>query len=433
MLDAFFSQWVTDGAGHPALKVALAWDADAGRMEVKVEQTHKVEGTTPLFRLRTLVRFRVGDADVDVPLTLDDARHVVHVPLAAEPTQAIFDPGTVLLAAVETEKAIGLWTGQLAGATLAIDRIHAARALGKKAGPAALQALGRALGDDGFWAVRAAAAEALSVIRGDDARTLLVRALVDEAHPRARRGIARALGNFRKDAIAGAALAAVVEQGDPSYFVEAEACLALGKTQVAEAPALLRRAAERASFTDVIRQHAYRGLAEARDDSAVELLLAGTGWGRPSQGRRAAIGALGVLARGRRDREAVRVRERIEELLDDPDFRVQSAAIEGLATLGEAAAIAALDRLVGQAGDGRLRRRGREVVRDLGERSAQGEELARLRDELSELRAQHVVLRDRLGKLEGPAAAPTAPGKPRPPRARAARSAPTRRARGRRT
>ncbi len=430
VLDGFFSQWIVDGAGHPELKVAMSWDADAGRMDVRVEQTQKVEGRTPLFRLTTTLRFRVGDWDVDVPLKLDERLHVVHVPLAGEPSQAIFDPGAVLLAAVDTDKSLGLWTGQLASATLAIDRVHAARALAKKGGVVAQHALAKALVHDRFWAVRGAAAEALGVIRGDDARTALVRALTDEIQPRARRAIARALGGFRGDLLAGAALAVVVEHGDASYFVEAEACLALGKTRVGVAPALLRRAAERASYTDVIRQHAYRGLAEARDDSAVELLVAGTAWGRPTQGRRAAIGALAILARGRRDRDAVRVRERIEELLDDPDFRVQSAAIEGLATLGDPAASAALDRMIGHAGDGRLRRRGREVVRDLAERTAQGEELGRLRDELTELKGQYAALRDRLGKLEGPTAPrPTSARKPRTRREPATRVARTSRRR----
>ncbi|HVV82356.1 MAG TPA: M1 family aminopeptidase [Kofleriaceae bacterium] len=425
VLDGFFSQWILDGAGHPELKVTIGWDADARRADVRVEQTQKVEGKTPLFRFGTRLRFRAGagaahDVEVDVPITVDDRQHLFHVPLAAEPTQAIFDPGGVILASVETDKSIALWTGQLAAATLAIDRIHAARALGKKGGSAALAALGRALEHDPCWAVRGAAAEALGVMRGDDARTALVRALVDEAHPRARRAIARALGAFRKDTIAGAALAAVVDRGDPSYFVEAEACLSLGKTRAAEAPALLRRAALRPSFGDVIRQHALRGLAEARDDSAFDVLVEATAWGRPSQGRRAAVGALAVLTRGRRDREAVRARERIEELLDDPDFRVQSAAIEGLAVQGDPAAIAALERLIGHAGDGRLRRRGREVVRDLGERTAQGEEVNRLRDELAELKSQYLALRDRVGKLEAPTR-PPAPASPpaRPRRGRA--------------
>ncbi|MBZ0235762.1 MAG: M1 family metallopeptidase [Deltaproteobacteria bacterium] len=158
VLDDFFSQWILDGAGHPELKVAMEWDEDTRVAEVVVEQTHKVEGKTPLFRMPVTLRFRVGAAaaDVDVPVDVEDRRHAFHVPLADRPTQMIFDPGRGLLAAVETNKSVALWAGELAGATLAIDRAYAARALGKKGGPRALSALEAALTGDRFWAVRGA-------------------------------------------------------------------------------------------------------------------------------------------------------------------------------------------------------------------------------------------------------------------------------------
>src|SRR5439155_26837544 len=180
----------------------------------------------------------------------------------------------------------------------------------------------------------------------EPARDRLIKRLKAEVHPRARRAIARALGDFVHDTHAGAALAHIADKGDASYFVEAEACLALGKTRTPRAGELLRKAATRESFTDVIRQHSYRGLAEARDDSALGLLVEGVKWGRPTQGRRAAAGALAQLMRGRRDREARGCRERIELLLLDKDFRVQAAAIEALAVIGDPAAIGALHRMV---------------------------------------------------------------------------------------
>src|SRR6185295_17873995 len=127
------------------------------------------------------------------------------------------------------------------------------------------------------------------------------RALAAEVHPRARRMIARALGEFVHDAAAGAALADVVERGDASYFVEADAALALGKTRTPRAGELLRLAATRESYADIIRQYAYRGLAEARDDTALGLLSDGLRRGRHSQGRRAAAMSLALLVRGRRD------------------------------------------------------------------------------------------------------------------------------------
>jgi aminopeptidase N len=130
------------------------------------------------------------------------------------------------------------------------------------------------------------------------------------------------------------------------------------------------------------------------------LLADGTKWGRPTQGRRAATGALAQLMRGRRDREARDVRERIELLLADKDFRVQAAAVEALAVIGDPTAIASLHRMIDRELDGRLRRRGREVIRDLEEGAPLAEDVRRLRDEVGELRTFASSLRDRVQLLE---------------------------------
>ncbi len=398
-LDWFFSQWVIDGAGHPELEVSISYDPAGGVATVAVEQRHKVDARTPLFRIPTKVRFRVGDDDVDHALEITEARHVFHLRLGAEPTQAIFDPGKVLLAAVKTDKPERVWAAELASATHGIDRGAAAMALAKRAGPAAERALAEALTRDPYWAVRGAAASGLAMIRTTTARDRLIQALAADVHPRARRAIARALGDFIHDPAAGAALASIVERGDASYFVEAEAALALGKTRTPRATELLRQAATRESFTDVIRQHAYRGLAEARDDSALGLLADGTRWGRVTQGRRAAVGALAQLMRGRRDREQRDIRERVELLLSDRDFRVQAAALEGLHVIADPAAIPALRRMIDRELDGRLRRRGREIIRDLEDGTPITEDVRRLRDEIGELRHVVGMLRDRVDRL----------------------------------
>ncbi|HEX4419802.1 MAG TPA: M1 family aminopeptidase [Kofleriaceae bacterium] len=409
-LDWFFSQWVIDGAGHPELDVAIGWDADAGLASVAVEQVQKVDARTPLFRIPTRVRFRVGDADHDVALDIVDSKQVFHVRLDGEPRQAIFDPGRVVLSSVKVVKPERVWVAELAGATLAIDRSTAAQALARRGGPAAERALGEALVRDKFWAVRGSAALGLATLRTPNARDRLIHALSVEVHPRARRVIARALGDFVHDPAAGAALAQVVERGDASYFVEAEAALSLGKTRTPRAGELLRVAATRDSFNDIIRHYAYRGLAEARDDSALGLLVDGVRWGRVTQGRRAATMALAVLMRGRRDREARDVRERLELLLGDRDFRVQAAAIEALALVGDPAAIAGLRRMIDRELDGRLRRRGKEVIRDLEHGTSATEDLRRLRDELAELRSLTGALRDRLDRLEVSNAPPDGAG-----------------------
>lgn len=424
-VDGFLAQWVTVGAGHPELKVSMRWDADTGLAELRVEQVQTVEGATPLFRLATTAVLVVDGERHEHPIAIDGRTHAWFFPAATEPTQFLLDPGRVLLAAVDTDKSPRLWQGELADAALAIDRSHAAKALGKLAGPQATAALVRALSGDDFWAVRGAAAAALATIGSDAARDALVRATVVEAHPRARRAIVRALGEFRHDIKAAAVVADIVERGDASYFVEAEACLALGKTRAPAAMTLLRQAATRSSFTDVIRQHCYRGLAEARDDSAVEVLLAGARWGTPTQGRRAALSALATLCKGRRDRDAVRAREQVEELLTDRDFRVQAAALEALGTWGDRAAVPAIDKMMARELDGRLRRRGKELVRDLAAGATGPDEVARLRDEVTALRGATTLLRERIEKLEARAAPP--PRRAATPRKRAARPARPRR------
>jgi aminopeptidase N len=98
------------------------------------------------------------------------------------------------------------------------------------------------------------------------------------------------------------------------------------------------------------------------------------------------------------------VREALEDLLTDRDFRVQAAAIEALGVVGDPASSDALRATSERELDGRLRRRAREIVRDLGEHAAASGELKRITDELDELRSSFARLRERLDRLEAPAA-----------------------------
>jgi aminopeptidase N len=93
---------------------------------------------------------------------------------------------------------------------------------------------------------------------------------------------------------------------------------------------------------------------------------------------------------------------------------VQAAAVESLATVGDAAAIPALRRVIDRELDGRLRRRSKEIIRDLEEGAPIGEDVRRLRDEVGELRTLVGVLRERLDELD----AKRAPGTHKPKKKR---------------
>ena len=408
VLDWFFDQWITEGAGHPELEVRYAWDAERSLARVSVRQTQEVDATTPLFRLPVAMRFRVADSDVDVRFEVTEKQETFFFTLADEPTQAIFDPGKDLLARVDFDKGLDLLVAELDQATWAIDRVDAAERLARRGGRQATEALVRGLASDPFWGVRATCAGGLGEIRTAQAREVLIEAISATPHAKARRAVCRALGAFRGDERAAEALIGVIESGDPSYFVEAEACLALGKTRSPQAPAVLRSAAERASFMDVIRQNAYRGLAEARDDSAIPLLTEVAMHGRHARGRYAALGALAQLVKGRRDRDARDVRELAEHLLGDRELRVQIGAIDALAVIGDPAAVGAIEALAARELDGQVRRRTRDAARDLREGTRQSEDHRALRGEVERLRTTVAEMRERIDALTAQVELPSA-------------------------
>src|SRR3970282_396293 len=92
--------------------------------------------------------------------------------------------------------------------------------------------------------------------------------------------------------------------------------------------------------------------------------------------------------------------DRLSELLDDPDLRVQLAAIGALQELGEDRAIGALERTAARALDGRVIRRCREVAARLREGRDKGEEVKKLREELDKLREAQRKMKDSLGNVE---------------------------------
>src|SRR4029079_9919991 len=80
----------------------------------------------------------------------------------------------------------------------------------------------------------------------------------------------------------------------------------------------------------------------------------------------------------------------------DPYLRVD--VVRALAALGDAKARGALHRQLDRDLDGRVRRRIREILRDLG--GVGRGDSDRWKDELEALRAEHAELKTRLGKLE---------------------------------
>jgi aminopeptidase N len=419
-VDRFFDQWVAS-PGHPELEAGWEWDADAGAGTLRLAQK---QAGDKVYSFSATVRFEVNGAEHDETVQVRERSHAFELRLPRKPTMVVFDPGDVILKTIKFDKARPLWTRQLKAARLGVDRVLAARALGEKPEPAMVEALRDALEKDPFWAVRAAAATSLGRSRRPDALEVLLAARAQE-HPRVRRAVASALGEFRGSESAAEVLARWVDEGDPSYFVEANAALALGRTRSPRALAILPRALGRSSFQDVIRSRALDGLGASGDEEALPVVRREFRPSAPFQTRRAALAATTRLSEGTLHARAAR--ELLEKGLDDRDFRVRIEAAQSLAVIADGRALPALERALAAELDGRARRRIREAITDLRERGKPQERVRKLEEEVERLRGEGTKLRERIEKVEtrtapggrgdgsgGPAREETVAKRPRP-------------------
>jgi aminopeptidase N len=278
-----------------------------------------------------------------------------------------------------------------------MGRIYAAEALGEIGSLEAVASLRQVLEQDTFWGVQAEVARILGNIHTPAAlETLLANTRL--AHPKARRAAVTALGEFKDDAVA-AALTEVVQSGDASYFVEAEAAAALGKTRRDSALAPLQQAAGKPSWNETIRNGVFRGLAELQDDSTIPLLRDFTAYGQPPLARYAAIRALGKLG-GEKDPAPAPIVETLTTLLDEEHFRTRMAVLDALASLHSPKALPALERLRARDLDGRVKRRVEEVIEAIRSERKQTDEVQQLRDDFQVLREENKKLLERLDRLE---------------------------------
>ncbi|HVG93492.1 MAG TPA: M1 family aminopeptidase [Planctomycetota bacterium] len=399
-VEAFLDQWIF-GAGHPEMKASWCWDEKTRSLTVRIEQTQKAEeGTASAFRGTLRVEIVHGKQTVRRDLALTERVHAFHIACSERPDVVRFDPEARWLAAWTLDVGVDAHRKALASDPWVACRMRAAAALGKDGGAETVQALARAVTEDGFWGVSAEAAAALAEIRTPAAREALLHALATVKHPKARRAVVSALGAFRGDETAAEALAEVLAKGDASLFVEAEAAEALGKTRAPEAREAIEKAlARKSSWAETIRAGCVRGLGRLGTEDVVPTLLERLAWGQHVRVRSAAAGALAEV--GARLVVRDRIREALEQRIDDRDFRVQMAAIAALRALGDERALPALRRAAAQATDGRVRRGCRAACRRLEQRAERAPELAKLADGVEALRGEVAKLLDRVQRLEG--------------------------------
>ena len=404
----FFDQWIYRG-GHPELEVSVSWDAKRKAATVTIDQKQTVDDNNPPYRFdvdlgfcETLPAAPAANAGPDplpgerrIRASIERAHETITVPLDFEPLLVRFDPGAWLLGSITYKLGATLAAATLQGDPDPVARIRAARELAKDGSQTARDALRAAFERDPFWGVLDEAAAALGKTRAPFAREILLGAL-RHAHPKVRRPAATALGNFR-DADTASALLRIAGE-DPSYFVRAAALGALGKTRDPRAFPVLAAALRERTWNGTVEAGAARGLAELADPRGVDALLEAIRLGRDEGLRRATAGAL-ARAGELLYPERARIVDAILQLLDDPMFLVQLAAIGAAEALGDERALPALERLASTGFDGRVRRDAAEAAIRIREAQKVPPQVSALRSDLDTLREEQRTLQEKIEAL----------------------------------
>ena len=349
-LDQFFDQWVFQ-PGHPEIEAKASFE----RGLLTVTATQKLpDGVAPmLWTFEIDVGIGAGSIQrLSKTVTEKQATHVLA--LSERPDWVAFDPELRIATPVTLDFPPDFCLTTLTKSNSLRARVLAAQALAKRTDIPSVTALRQRLNDSKeSWMLRAECARDLGKIAVQESLEALTSA-TSIVHPKVRRAVVAALASFKQPQAFEALHPIAID--DESYLVKAEACRSLGCTRRAEALSVLERNLNESSHADIVRAAAFDGLAALRDPAAIEQIVAGTRYGTPSRGRRAAISALARLGRSRVDRE------HLEDLLMDRDFFVRAEAARALVKYGDAQSVPALLRQLSLEKEARVIREIREAV-----------------------------------------------------------------------
>jgi aminopeptidase N len=418
----FFEQWLYK-AGHPEFSVSYSWDSEKQLARVHVSQSQNVTDLTPLFRTPVDIGFLLPEHDDATPdgadiqthlvtfrVAIEEAQQTFFFPLARRPFSVRFDQGGWLIKTLKFERPTELLRFQLQHDPDMVGRIEAAEELGRSGDRQSQEALEQGLLAEPFWAVRVAIAEALARQKSERSLRALEHGLAETRDPKVRRGIVAALGMFggsppnHQALQAAATLTALLEEGDPSYLVEAAATTALGKLRTPEAFACLLARIDEPSWNETLRAGVFAGLGELGDKRSADVLISWmTDQRKPMDARAAAAGGLRVLAVTRRidpGEVQTRVVEALIAALDDPWDLVVVNAIQALRQWADMRAIEPLRHTASAHPDERIVRAARETILSLENGSTPEQGAHQLRNDVDDLRDENRQLRERLQSIE---------------------------------
>lgn len=337
-VDQFFHQWIYR-AGAPEFDIHYTYDAAAHTVNLKVDQTQKVEGLVGLFNLPVQIEIATASGNHTYPIHVSKQDEAFSLPADGPPLMVLFDKGDEILKSMNFPKDPVELMYQLKNAEAVPDRADAAVSLAEvKDNPEVITALGASALHDSFWGVRSEALHALGHIGGPSAEEQVLAALANE-QPWVREVAVSELGKFDDDALA--TKLAGIAANDKAYRVRAAALQSLAEIHAPNAFAILASAVKIDSPDDLIRNGALRAFGTLGDDRAVPLLLEWSSRGKPMETRQAAIRGIYQL-----DKNNHAITQALISYLQEPYFDIKFASLFALGRRGDPAAIVPLENLL---------------------------------------------------------------------------------------
>ncbi|MBN2229686.1 MAG: HEAT repeat domain-containing protein, partial [Candidatus Thorarchaeota archaeon] len=396
----FFDQWLYK-AGYPECKIKVSHDEKLGHVHIKVEQTQNDEDriTPKVFQFPLTVEF-VDEKGVRTRYTVQVNERVqgFYYPVKDKPIQVIIDPDYATLMDWNIEKPEPMWIEQLHNGTNTIQKIKAAQALGKKATPKAVEALGTALIKDKFWGTQSEIAKVLGSLKSEPALNWLLKATKIK-DTKARTAVARALGQFYRNDRAFDTLKKLLDDME-SYFVVAAAAASIGKTQHEAAFETLTKFLSNcpASWHDVIKIGCLEGLTAIEKEEVIDIVVKYLDLGTSDWIRRMIPNMLASLGK-RYKKEHPEIKSVLERHLFDNSYRVQYLTISAASTYEDATLIPTLSKLAERAAESGIVRGCRVAIRSLSMKK-EPQKIESLQKSIEDLEKENRDLKDRLDKIE---------------------------------
>ncbi|MFX1606039.1 MAG: HEAT repeat domain-containing protein, partial [Promethearchaeota archaeon] len=312
--------------------------------------------------------------------------------------QVVIDPDYATLMDWNIEKPEPMWINQLLNGSNSIQKIKAAKALGKKATSKIVETLGKALREEEFWGTQSEIAKVLGSLKSDGALEQLLKA-VSLKNTKARTAVATALGQFYKSDIAFNALTEMLGD-EESYFVVAAAATSIGKTQHDRAFDQLVDFLKKAppSWHDLVQVGALQGLAETEREDVIEIAKDYLKVGTSDWIRRRIPSILARLGK-RYKKDHPEIKSILERTFLDKSYRVRTFSIDAAPTLEDSALIPTLSKIAEREAESGIVRRCRISIRKLSKKK-EPKEIDSLRKSIEELEKENRKLKDRLDKIE---------------------------------